>query len=86
MGNKQHNYDIIYGVMSDSIPTIAIQEYKMGIKTKEEVLQCLKKPTSMKQISLHNQKLCDMIKLKEAYVINVETDERKELNLNDYYK
>ena len=40
----------------------------------------------MKQISLHNQNLCDIIKLKEAYIIDVETNERKELNINDYGK
>lgn len=86
LGANQHNYDIIYGVMSDSIPTQAILEYKMGIKTKEEVLESLKKSTSMKQISLHNQNLCDIIKLKEAYIIDVTTNERKELNINDYGK
>lgn len=85
-GSKQHNYDVIYGVMSDSVPTIAIMEYKMGVKTKEEVLDCLKKTTSMKQISLHNQNLCDIIKLKEAYIIDNTTNERKELNINDYNK
>lgn len=85
MGTKQHDYDIIYGVMSDSIPTIEIQNYKAGIKTKEEVIESLKKTTSMKQISLHNQKLCDIIKLKEVYTIDKITSERKELNINDYY-
>lgn len=85
-GTKQHDYDVIYGVMSDSIPTQAILEYKMGTKTKEEVFECLKKPTSMKQISLHNQNLCDIIKLKEAYTIDKTTNERKELNVNDYCK
>lgn len=79
-------FDDEYGVMSDSVPTIAIQEYKMGIKTKEEVLECLKKSTSMKQISLHNQNLCDIIILKEAYIIDKETGERKELNIDEYYK
>lgn len=85
-GSKQHDYDVIYGVMSDSVPTIAIMEYKMGVKTKEEVLDCLKKATSMKQLSLHNQNLCDIIKLKEAYIIDKTTNERKELNINDYSK
>ncbi|MDE6435868.1 MAG: DUF3990 domain-containing protein [Lachnospiraceae bacterium] len=85
-GTKQHDYDVIYGVMSDSVPTQAILEYKMGTKTKEEVLECLKKPTSMKQISLHNQNLCDIIKLKEVYTIDKTTNERKELNINDYRK
>lgn len=86
MGTKQHSYDVIYGVMSDSVPTVEIQEYKMGNKSKEEVLECLKKSNSMKQISLHNQKLCDIIKLKEAYIIDKKTNERKELDVNDYCK
>lgn len=85
-GDKQHDFDVIYGVMSDSVPTQAILEYKMGIKTKEEVLECLKKATSMKQLSLHNQELCDIIKLKEAYTIDKITGERKELNIDDYCK
>lgn len=83
-GTKQHDYDVIYGVMSDSVPTQAILEYKIGLKTKEDVLECLKKPTSMKQISLHNQNLCDIIKLREAYTIDKITQERKELNIDDY--
>lgn len=86
LGTKQHDYDVIYGVMSDSVPTQAILEYKMGTKTKEEVFECFKKTTSMKQISLHNQNLCDIIKLKEAYTIDKTTNERKELNVNDYCK
>lgn len=40
----------------------------------------------MKQISLHNQKLCDIIKLKEAYTIDKTTSKRKELDINDYNK
>ncbi len=85
-GEKQHNFDVIYGVMSDSVPTQAILEYKMGIKTREDVLECLKKETSMKQLSLHNQNLCDIISLKEAYTIDKSTKERKELSINDYGK
>lgn len=85
-GTKQHNYDVIYGVMRDSVPARIIQEYKMGIKTKEDVLEALKKSTSMKQISLHNQNLCDIIKLKEAYIIDKDTNERKELDINEYGK
>lgn len=85
-GAKQHDYDVIYGVMSDSVPTRIIQEYKMGIKTKEDVLESFKKSTSMKQISLHKQDLCDTIKLKEAYIIDKDTNERKELNITEYDK
>lgn len=39
-GTNQHNFDVIYGVMSDSIPAREIMNYKMGIKTKEEVIEC----------------------------------------------
>ncbi len=85
-GTKQHNYDVIYGVMSDSVLSQIVLEYKMGIKTKEEVLESLKKATSMKQLSLHNQNLCDIISLKEAYIIDTTTNERKELNIDDYGK
>ena len=30
--------------------------------------------------------LCDIIILKEAYIIDKETGERKELNIDEYYK
>ena len=83
-GSKQHDYDVIYGVMSDAVPTLLIQQYKFGTITKEEAIEGLKKPTSMKQISLHNQKLCDIIRLKEAYVIDLENNEREELDINEY--
>ena len=85
-GSKQHNYDVIFGVMSDSVPTLEIQKYKMGMVTKEEVIESFKVSTSMKQLSLHNQDICDIIRLKEAYVIDRKTGERKELNTNDYRK
>ncbi|WP_077368418.1 DUF3990 domain-containing protein [Anaerosalibacter sp. Marseille-P3206] len=84
-GQNQHNFDIIFGVMSDSIPIKIITEYKMGIISKEEAIEKLKKQTSMKQLSLHSQELCDILKLKEVYVLDIKTNERKELNLNDYY-
>ncbi len=83
-GSKQHDYDVIYGVMSDSVPTLEIQYYKMGIKTREEVIATLKKQTSMKQLSLHSQEICDIISLKEAYILDKATGERKELNVDDY--
>ena len=70
--------------MSDSVPTISIMEFQMGIKSKDDVLADLKVGTSMKQISLHKQELCDIIKLKEAYILDKETGERKELNISDY--
>ncbi len=83
-GSNQHDYDVLYGVMSDSVPTLEIQHYKTGIKNREEVIASLKKQTSMKQLSLHNQDICDKIKLKEAYILDKATRERKELNVDDY--
>lgn len=63
-----------------------ILDYKMGTITKEEALEQLKKDTRMKQLSLHNQILCDIITLKEAYELDFETRERKELDIHDYRK
>lgn len=85
-GCNQHPYDIIFGVMSDSVPTITMSEYKMGRISKLEAVETLKKPTSMKQLSLHNQDLCDILKLQEVYLIDLNTFERKGLNPNEYRK
>lgn len=79
-GNRQHNYDIIFGVMSDSIPVLLIQKYKNGEISREEVIAGLKKPTSNKQLSLHRQELCDIIVPTKAILI----ENREELNINDY--
>lgn len=76
---QQHEYDVIYGVMSDSVPTKLLLDFKAGETSKESVLDGLKKSTSMKQISIHNQSLCDTLKLTRAYEFYPKTDERKEL-------
>ena len=67
--------------MSDSVPTLLIQKYKNKEITKEAVIDLLKKSTSNKQLSLHNQELCDKIKLTKAYLLKT----GKELNIDDYY-
>ena len=72
--------------MSVLVPTQAILEYRMGTKTRNEVLESLKKGTSMKQISLHKQEICDLIQLKEAYTIDKITNERKELDIDECNK
>lgn len=82
-GNHQHPYDVIYGVMSDSTPTALILQYEAGEITKDEVIKGLKKDNRMKQLSLHNQRLCDMIVLKRAYIYDPETNNRKELEKNE---
>lgn len=80
--NKQrHNYDVIYGVMSDSLPTQLLLRYRAGEIDKEEVIAGLKKGNSMKQLSIHNQALCDTISLTRAYEFNPITKERKELDV-----
>lgn len=80
-GENQHDFDVIFGVMSDSVPTVLIQRYKSKEINKAEVIQELKKSTRNKQISLHNQKLCDRIKPTKAY--NIVTG--KELDIDDYF-
>ena len=80
-GIQIHDYDVIYGVMSDSAPTKLLLEYRAGEISSEVVIEGLKKSNRMKQISLHSQALCDIIKLKKAYQYNPETDERKELDI-----
>ena len=75
----QHNYDLIFGVMSDSLPIVLMQRYKNKELKKEEVLEGLKKTTSTKQLSIHNQAVCNLIKINKIYDIN----SGKELYLND---
>lgn len=82
-GEQLHNFDAIYGVMSDSVPTKLLLQYRAGEITREEVIQGLKKGNSMKQISLHSQDLCDIIKLERAYQYDPDTKERKELDIHE---
>lgn len=53
-----HNYDIIWGVMSDSLPIEIVAAYSRGLMSREEAVQKLKKPNSMKQLYLGTQELC----------------------------
>lgn len=75
----QHDYDLIFGVMSDSLPIILIQRYKNGELKKDDVIEGLKKQTSAKQLSIHNQNICDIIKVNKIYDIY----SGKELDIND---
>ena len=81
-GQQHHNYDAIYGVMSDSTPTVLLLKYRAGEITFEEVIQGLKKENSMKQLSIHNQNLCDTLALVGAYEYNMVNRERKELSVS----
>lgn len=71
---KPHGYDIIWGVMSDSIPPEVILAYQNGEITYEEAIHKLQKPQSMKQLYIGNQEICDMLKISDL----VEVDEKEE--------
>ena len=62
-----HHYDLIWGVMSDSIPDQVIWNYKNGIISYDEAIEKFKKCNSMKQLFLSNQTLCDMLMLNYFY-------------------
>lgn len=82
---QQHAYDVIYGVMSDSAPVQLLMDYRVGAITEEQALEGLKKSNSMKQLSVHNQQLCDMLVLSRAYQFDFSTDTyiRKELDIHE---
>lgn len=56
-----HPYDMILGVMSDNNPTQLIKDYRKKLISKSDVLTLLQKWTSMEQLSLHNQEICDIL-------------------------
>ena len=66
-GESHHSYDIIFGVMSDSLPTILLQKYKNGVINKDKVLSDLQKSTRVKQLSIHNQEICDILKISKVF-------------------
>lgn len=80
---QQHAYDLIYGVMSDSAPTTLLLSYRAGDISKEDVLEGLKKSNRMKQLSVHNQELCDALILTRAYEFDIQTNKRKELDIHE---
>lgn len=71
--------DMTSGVTTDAKPTLLMQAYEMGEITKEEVIEAFKTGTSIRQLCLHNQVLCDKIKPIKAEILN-----GKELNVNEY--
>ena len=76
-----HAWEFTAGVTSDTKPVYLIQEYMLGRKTKEEILAELTIGTSVRQLCLHSQPLCDTIKPTKAYILN-----GKELDINEYRK
>ncbi len=62
-----HHYDLIWGVMSDSIPDQVIWDYKNGLISYEGAIEKFKKSNSMKQLFLSSQTLCDMLMINKIY-------------------
>lgn len=76
---KKHAYDITAGVTSDAKPAWLMQQYLMDRVSKEDVIQELKRDTSVKQLCLHQQEQCDLIVPDRVFI-----PDRKELNIYDY--
>lgn len=79
MSPNKHGYDITAGVTTDTKPTYLMQQYFLGNIEKNKVMEEFCKSTSVKQICIHKQELCDIIYPKRAYIL-----EGKELNIHDY--
>lgn len=78
--DSPHGYDMIVGVQSDSKPTILIEQYQKGEIELEELMTELKSPNGRRQISIHNQELCNRLVFVRA--LNLQTKE--ELKIDDY--
>lgn len=59
-----HNYDVIWGVMTDNNPVQIIADCKDNVISKETALERLQKTNSMRQLYIGNQKICDMLNIK----------------------
>lgn len=71
VGQKpDHGFDMIYGVMSDNNPTLLISKFNAGEITEEEVIKgIIEKSISTKQLSIHNQTICGILKIKDVHTI-----------------
>lgn len=58
-----HGYDIIWGVMSDSVPPEVIMSYLNGEISYTDAISILQKPQSMHQLFIGNQQICDMLEI-----------------------
>nr|WP_257390044.1 DUF3990 domain-containing protein [Streptococcus pseudopneumoniae] len=63
----QHHFDFIYGVQTDDNPTQALARFRQNEITKEEMLAEFRNPYSFKQLSIHNQSFCDIMKIEKVY-------------------
>lgn len=60
-----HNFDVIWGVMSDNNPFKITMDYKNQTLTKTDAITLLQKTNSMRQLYIANQDICDMLKIQE---------------------
>lgn len=74
-----HDYDMIYGVMSDSVPTSLILQYQAGDIEKGIVLDGLMKSTSAKQLFIRNQEICNTLTNIHTYTYDMIKQEVKEM-------
>ena len=71
---KPHGYDIIWGVMSDSVPPEIIMAYLNKEISYQQAIESLQKSQSMKQLYIGNQEICDMLRISNLIMFN-ETEE-----------
>lgn len=77
-----HHFDFVIGVMSDSNPVALLADYRANLISKEDLIIGLQKGTSMEQLSLHNQEICDILMVRKATLI----ENGKELDVDEYNK
>lgn len=59
---KTHCFDIIWGVMSDSVPDQVVRDFSSGDLTHDQAIKKLMKSNSMKQLYIGSQSICKMLK------------------------
>lgn len=77
-----HEFDFVIGVMSDSNPVGELIKLRNGELSEEDVILSFMKGTSMEQLSLHTQDLCDKLIVKKVTFVT----DGKELDINDIKK
>jgi hypothetical protein len=65
-----HGYDIIWGVMSDSVPPEIIIAYMNKEITYEKAIELLKKPQSMRQLYIGNQEICNKLRITNVIIFD----------------
>ena len=65
--------------MSDSNPVDLIKNFRLNLITYDQLKIALYKWNSMDQLSLHNQNICDKLRVKRVVLV----DEGKELEFDE---